>query len=217
MEWFQKNIPKKQKKGFMKLRNLIYFILFFLFIGSLLWGWLWMQGEAEGTVRTGTVKEELPKEEEKPVTYTGKYFSIELPAGYQEKSHSTPETLPVLETLYVVRSGSMSEKIAITLERRAEKEFDSSPGYQLRERDVSYSKKIVKDGEQEIVVLSKKSDPFEKTLYFFEDDVLVSVSYTSSVAKEEGENELLSIKKTLKILTEEERKIQAKKAEEGLQ
>ena len=73
------------------------------------------------------------------------------------------------------------------------------------------------EGNDETILFTKNADPFEKTVYFFQEDFLVSLSYSATVKKDDAEEQLLKVQKTWKILSEEERENNRKKAEESLQ
>ena len=62
-------------------------------------------------------------------------------------------------------------------------------------------------------LFSKPKDPFEKTLYFYQDNYLVSIAFTATAEKKEAEGQILQMQKTFKIRSLEERQKQQKNQE----
>ncbi|MCW1887982.1 MAG: hypothetical protein KIH67_000290 [Candidatus Moranbacteria bacterium] len=201
----------------MKVKGIVYSVLLLALIGGGLWVWFWMQGEAVGTVGTGVAKEKVEEVKSGTEVYTGTYFKVDVPRSFGIRSKSLPESGPVKETVFFVGTASNNEKVAITVEERPENTFESSPGFELRKQDREYLQKKIKNEEQEINLFSKASDPYEKTVYFFQDAFLVSISYTATAEKDEAEGQILQMQKTFKILSVEERQKQEEKKQEGLQ
>ena len=189
----------------MKLKSWILLIILLLIFVALGYGWWWMQGDAEGVVRTGTTQEKLSQEPTGTSVYTGTYFTLDIPRAYQERSHTVPESGPVKETLFVVSGGESTDKIALTVEERVEKTLDASPGFKIRESDRAYHKINNKSDGSDIVIFTKTEGGFEKSLYFFQESFLVSISYTALASKDDIESVLLQMQKTFKIRSLEER------------
>ncbi len=201
----------------MKAKNIVYSILLLALIGGGLWVWFWTQGEAVGTVGTGVAKEKTEEIKSGTEVYMGNYFKIDIPRSFGLRSKTAPESGPVKETAFFVGTASNNEKVAITVEERPEQTFESSPGFELRKQDREYLQKKIDNSGQEVHLFSKITNPYEKTLYFFQDAFLVSISYTATAEKDEAEGQVLQMQKTFKILSLEEHQQQQKNPEEGLQ
>lgn len=197
----------------MKVRNIIYTILLLGIIGGCVWVWFWIGGEAEGTVHTGVAQEKMETVKNGTEVFRENYFTIAIPREYSQRNHTLPESGPLKETLFLVGAASGNEKVAISVEERPEKNFEASPGFQLRKEDRDYLSKKIQNGDQEIILFTKLTDPFEKTIYFFQEDFLVSISYTATAENKEAEGQILQMQKTFKILSIEERQNQQKNQE----
>ena len=192
----------------MKVKNIVYSVLLLALLGGGLWVWFWIQGEAVGTVGTGVAKEKAEEVKSGTEVYTGNYFRVDMPRSFGLRSKTAPENGPVKETAFFVGTASNNEKVALTVEDRPEQTFESSPGYELRKQDREYLQKKIENGDRESHLFSKVSDPYEKTVYFFQDAFLVSISYTATAEKDEAEGQILQMQKTFKILSQEERQKQ---------
>ncbi len=190
----------------MKVKNIVYSVLLLALLGGGLWVWFWIQGEAVGTVGTGVAKEKAEEVKSGTEVYTGNYFRVDMPRSFGLRSKTAPENGPVKETAFFVGTASNNEKVAV--EDRPEQTFESSPGFELRKQDREYLQKKIENGDREIHLFSKVSDPYEKTVYFFQDAFLVSISYTATAEKDEAEGQILQMQKTFKILSQEERQKQ---------
>ena len=192
----------------MKVKNIVYSVLLLALLGGGLWVWFWIQGEAVGTVGTGVAKEKAEEVKSGTEVYTGNYFRVDMPRSFGLRSKTAPENGPVKETAFFVGTASNNEKVALTVEDRPEQTFESSPGFELRKQDREYLQKKIENGDREIHLFSKVSDPYEKTVYFFQEAFLVSISYTATAEKDEAEGQILQMQKTFKILSQEERQKQ---------
>jgi hypothetical protein len=192
----------------MKVKNIVYSVLLLALLGGGLWVWFWIQGEAVGTVGTGVAKEKAEEVKSGTEVYTGNYFRVDMPRSFGLRSKTAPENGPVKETAFFVGTASNNEKVALTVEDRPEQTFESSPGYELRKQDREYLQKKIENGDRESHLFSKVSDPYEKTVYFFQEAFLVSISYTATAEKDEAEGQILQMQKTFKILSQEERQKQ---------
>jgi hypothetical protein len=192
----------------MKVKNIVYSVLLLALLGGGLWVWFWIQGEAVGTVGTGVAKEKAEEVKSGTEVYTGAYFKVDIPRSFGLRNKTAPENGPVKETAFFVGTASNNEKVALTVEDRPEQTFESSPGYELRKQDREYLQKKIENGDREIHLFSKVSDPYEKTVYFFQDAFLVSISYTATAEKDEAEGQILQMQKTFKILSQGERQKQ---------
>lgn len=179
-----------------------WFVIGPIFIGAILI-WLWTQGEVVGTVYTAPkVEVERPSEPE-DYTYKGKYLTLVVPGVFREATRMIPENGPLLESIFFVKeSGGNNEKIAVTVEQREEKTLEASPSYQMREKNPLYNEQLSKEKRESF--LSKQSDPFELTYFFFVDELLVSLTYSATAAHDDKKSMLDAIKQSIQKTTIED-------------
>lgn len=177
-----------------------------IFFGSLLLIaayslWHLMTEESVGITRAPQrVKEEiqeLPQGE-----YQGKLIHFILPGGYVQVSHNVPESGPLKESLFFAKAGSTtSEKIALTVEERPEREFTASPSYQSRKNDGTYSEWFTEDKRG--TLLEKESPSYEASYFVFWEGYLITITYTSPVPNTSAKAMLMDIEKSLTKVTSE--------------
>ncbi len=162
--------------------------------------WLWTQGEATGTVYTAPkVEVETPSEPE-DYTYKGKYLTLTVPGIFREATRMAPESGPLLESIFFVKEGGgNNEKIAVTVEQREEKTLQASPSYQMREANPLYSEQLLKEKRESF--LTKQTDPFELSYFFFVDELLVSLTYSATASHDDKKSMLDTIKQSIQKTT----------------
>lgn len=158
--------------------------------------WIWIEGEATGTVRVGTAEERKAEQRAEPFRYTGTYVSFVMPGSFREVSHTLPETGPLKESVYFVGGeGMTTQKVALTLERREEMTFDSSPSYQVRKNNTLYTEQGATTTQA--VFLEKKTEGYEMAYFFFWEGYLGVLTYTDSQENSEAKNILKGIQESL--------------------
>ncbi len=155
-----------------------------------------MQSEATGVVRTGAVEEKKPAPTKENFIYTGKHMNISVPGDFHEVSHNLPETGPLVESVYFAGgSDVLTEKIAITLEKREEQNFEASPSYQVRKNDSVYTEMKTNEG----VFLEKKGSSYELSYFFWWEGYLTNLTYTAAQEKTTAKELLLEMQKSLQV------------------
>jgi hypothetical protein len=102
----------------------------------------------------------------------------------------------VKEIVFFVRDGGgNNEKVAISVEDREEKTLTASPGYQMRKGNALYTEQLSEDRRESF--LTKQTDPFELTHFFFVDEFLVSLTYSATTANDDKKGMLDSIKQSI--------------------
>ncbi len=169
--------------------------------------WWWMQKATMSTLYTNAAKSTEKEEEIALYQYRGKYVAFDLPDIFQESAHNLPESGPVKESIFFTanKGATHNEKLAITLEEREEKTFDASPSYQMRKGNALYEE--YSDEERREVTFIKKVDSYERTVFFFWEQFLVSISYTAPGENRSIDGVMTNLKKSFeKWLIEGEKK-----------
>ena len=185
----------------MKGKILIVIFILLCVLGG--WMWWWMQGEATGTIQTRTIAEKDTEPKKENFLYTGKYMTVSVPGDFHEVMHTVPEVGPMVESVYLAGgSDVVTEKIALTLEKREEKDFISSPSYQVRKNNPSYTETPYGEG----VLLEKKSAPYELNYFFWWEGYLVDLTYTAPQEKSTTKSVLQEMQTSLLKPLEGEKK-----------
>ena len=148
-------------------------------------------------MRNADSLEYFDKKSEKRL-YKGKFLEFFHEAAYVEKSHSTPEGGPIVETVFLSTKDVEGRKIAITVVYRGTTDLTSDPSFQLRQASPQeYHSKNFKEGAWQGVLFEKKSAPFERTIFLEKNGYIISISLTSPFSSDGLEEEVLTIVREL--------------------
>lgn len=201
MSTIEKKEPDQRTEKMRKKRKTVWIaVLLLCVVGYSLWQFL--QRKVEGSIQVrdlGAAQVSDTKSEKK--FYEGKFIEFFHSPGYVEKSHSTPESGPVVETLLLSTLNVEGRKIAVTVAYRGVSDLMSEPAFQLRQGiPKEYQSKNFQEGLWRGVLFEKNTAPFERTVFFEKNDYIISISITSPFESDDLEEEVLMITQNFSFL-----------------
>ena len=145
---------------------------------------------------------ESPHEHDIKRLYKGKFVEFFHGTGYVEKSHFTPESGPVVETLLLSALDVEGRKIAVTVAYRGVSDLTSEPAFQIRQgTPEEYQSKNFQGGQWRGVLFEKNTAPYERTVFFEKNGYIISISITSPFESDDLEEEILMIVQSFSFLS----------------
>lgn len=157
--------------------------------------WQLLQKKVEGKIRVKEPEsvEALHENNEKKL-YKGKFVEFFHGDEYIEKSHSTLESGPIVETIFLATPDVEGQKLAVTVAYRGNANFASDPAFQFRQVTLGdYRSKSIQEGIWQGVLFENDAAPFEKTVFLEKNGYIMSISLSSPFGSDDLEEEILAI------------------------
>lgn len=112
--------------------------------------------------------------------YEGERMAFTYQGNFAIKTQESPGAGPVLERVFLYEKRGADKSIAWTLEERPLGQYESSPAFLYRDRkEAEFSReKLFLEGKEGIL-FTRRDAPYEKTFFFWQEGLLVTLSVTS--------------------------------------
>lgn len=183
----QTSSPKDPPPSSKHSRFWIFLLLaLFFFFGAVYIIWLFLQRPAIGDVRVvQKASTEDRDSAQNPKQYQGKYLTFSYPGVYVEKAHETPTSGPIKESIFLSAADFEGRKIAIVVEEREARDFETSPAFQMRsDKPKEYGQETVSASGFDGFLFKKNTQVFERTFFLHSGDFIISISVTSPISAE---------------------------------
>ncbi len=193
-----------QRKEKMQKKSKMVWIAVLLLCVSGYFLWQFLQRKVEGSIQVrDSGADQVSDIKSQKKLYKGKFIEFFHGSGYVEKSHFTPESGPVVETLLLSTLDVEGRKIAVTVAYRGVPDLTSEPAFQLRQgTPEEYQPKNFQEGLWRGVLFEKNTAPYERTVFFEKNGYIISISITSPFESDDFEEEVLMIVQSLSFLSQ---------------
>ncbi len=166
--------------------------------------WQFLQRKVEGKIQVRDLStDQVSDTKSQKKLYKGKFVEFFHGSGYVEKSHSTPESGPVVETILLSTLDVEGQKIAVTVAYRGVSDPASEPAFQLRQGiPEEYHSKNFQEGPWRGVLFEKNTAPFERTVFLEKNGYIMSISITTPFESDDLDEEVLMIVQSFSFLSQ---------------